>query len=327
MKILVIRFSSIGDIVLTTPVLRCLKQQVANCEVHYATKESYKSLLLNNPYVDKIHLLKKSESDFIDELKLEKFDYIIDLHHNLRTLRIKWALNCKAISFNKNNVLKWLMVQFKKKELLEHVSLRYLKTIEKWAKYDGEGLDYFLSPKDELILQKVPTTFTDYWVYAIGGQFETKKMPLDKMKELLLKIKVPVILIGGPEDDENALELIKNHPNRLSFCGKSTLNESAALVKNAKGVITHDTGFMHIAAAFSKPIVSIWGSTVPSFGMTPFLPQNVKLQSYIHEVTNLSCRPCSKIGFAKCPQNHFNCMRLQNTDLIAKNVADISVNN
>src|SRR4051812_16746459 len=113
MKFLIIRFSSIGDIVLTTPVIRCLKQQVADAEVHYLTKNSFKEIIESNPYVDKLHLLRNDFDGMIDELKKEKFDYIIDLHHNLRTLKVKKALGIPAHSFNKLNLKKWLLTAIK----------------------------------------------------------------------------------------------------------------------------------------------------------------------------------------------------------------------
>lgn len=98
-KFLIIRFSSIGDIVLTTPVIRCLKQQVPGAEVHYLTKSSFLQVVEHNPYIDKIHLLAHSWELMIEELRNENYDYIIDLHHNTKTLRVKSALKKKSFSF------------------------------------------------------------------------------------------------------------------------------------------------------------------------------------------------------------------------------------
>src|SRR5215207_7218609 len=109
MKFLIIRFSSIGDIVLTTPVVRCLKQQVISADVHYLTRKSFRDIIEPNPYVDKTHLLDKDLTPVVEELVAEDFDYVIDLHHNLRSLKVKKALGKKSFSFNKLNVEKWLM--------------------------------------------------------------------------------------------------------------------------------------------------------------------------------------------------------------------------
>ena len=110
MKILVLRFSSIGDIVLTTPVVRALAQQVPDAEVHFATKPGYRGLLEPNPYITKVHCLTGSLGEFVQELKAERFDYIIDLHNNLRTRLVKLQLGVKSSSFDKLNWQKWLLV-------------------------------------------------------------------------------------------------------------------------------------------------------------------------------------------------------------------------
>ena len=93
-------------------------------------------------------------------------------------------------------------------------------------------------------------------------------------------------------------------------CGRYSLHQSASLLRQAAFVVSHDTGLMHIAAAFGQRIYSIWGNTVPEFGMYPFRTEYEAL-----EVPGLPCRPCSKIGFAQCPQGHFRCMRAQNLDV------------
>ena len=113
MKILILRFSSIGDIVLTTPVVRCLRKKFPDAEIHYATKKSFSSILQHNPYITKIHLLDESFMDLVNELKKEKFDYVIDLHHNQRTLLLKLMLGVKSFSFDKLNFEKRLMVNLR----------------------------------------------------------------------------------------------------------------------------------------------------------------------------------------------------------------------
>src|SRR5450432_3091242 len=114
MKFLIIRFSSIGDIVLTSPVIRCLKQQVPDAEIHFLTKQDYRGLVSDNPYVDKVIVLGSSWDLMMHQLQDEQYNYIIDLHHNLRTLRIKKALvTAKHFSFNKLNIQKWLLTAFK----------------------------------------------------------------------------------------------------------------------------------------------------------------------------------------------------------------------
>ena len=313
MKILILRFSSIGDIVLTTPVIRCLKKQLPNAEIHYATKNTFKGILENNPYVDKVHVLSSSTSDLIKDLKQEKFDVVIDLHKNIRTQKIKWALGSTSYSFDKLNIRKWLFVNWKLKVMPEkHIVERYLEAIRELdIQNDNEGLNYFIPKNDVVDLGSLPEAFihTGYVAIAIGAQHSTKRLPEAKLKELIEKISLPVLLLGGKEDAPMG-DLLMNHfsgtKRILNTCGKYNLNQSASLVEQSRYLYTHDTGLMHIAAALKKRIVSIWGNTVPEFGMYPYKTEYITWQ-----VDNLSCRPCSKIGFNACPQKHFKCMNEQ----------------
>ena len=325
MKILVIRFSSIGDIVLTTPVVRVLKTQLDEAEVHYVTKQQYKSIVESNPYIDKVFTLDTDLNELVNQLKQEKYDYIIDLHNNLRTRIVKWKLGVKSFSFRKLNVEKWLLVNMKINKLPSlHIVERYLEAVQSLGvKNDVLGLDYFIPEKDEVPLDWIPVTHRNgYVAYAIGAQHETKKLPVQRMIELCDKINRPIVLLGGKEDYDNA-ETIRKFFERAALsseyeaglkelgkrtiiynaCGLYNLNQSASLLKQAHYVFAHDTGLMHIAAALKKEVYCIWGSTIPSFGMYPYRTKFTVLEN-----TRLSCRPCSKIGFDKCPKGHFNCM-------------------
>ena len=325
-KILILRFSSIGDIVLTTPIARCIKKQIKGVEVHYATKPQFKQLLENNPNIDKIHTLDNSLSELIKQLKKEKFDFIVDLHNNLRTKRIKLGLwNVKSKAFPKLNWEKWLMVNFKINKLPNiHIVDRYFKATKPLGIVnDNEGLDYFIPEKDEIENDWLPNEYRgEYYAFVIGAQFATKRLTTQKIIAKCDQINKPIILIGGPEDaktgkeieaffsrnnqtEENSKKLTELNKKAFVFngCGKFNINQSAFLLKNAKEVHTHDTGMMHIASAFNKDIVSYWGNTIPEFGMYPY-----KTKFTIIENKDLSCRPCSKIGFNKCPKGHFKCV-------------------
>ena len=308
-KILIIRFSSIGDIVLTTPVIRCLKKQL-NVEVHYLTKSSFKGILNNNPYVDKVHTIEKEiSSELIAELKNEKFDFVADLHHNLRTLRLKKALNISSKSFPKYNIQKWLLVNLKIDRMPKmHIVDRYMETVTSLSVVnDAKGLDYFIPNTSKVALSRLPEMQSNGYVgIVIGGQHTTKMMPLLKLIELCDSLSEPIVLLGGPEDKHRGEEIVNAvGVKAFNACGQFKLDESASLVQQANWIITHDTGLMHIAAAFKKRIVSVWGNTVPELGMYPYLPDP---SSKIVQIKGLSCRPCSKIGYSKCPKTHFKCM-------------------
>jgi ADP-heptose:LPS heptosyltransferase len=216
----------------------------------------------------------------------------------------------RSFSFDKLNLQKWLLVKFKKNLMPNvHIVDRYMKTVESLGvKNDNKGLDYFIPEKDEMPLDWLPENFRNgYAVYAIGGQHETKKLPLNKMIELCQTIQLPLVLIGGKEDFEMGEKLISDicspTSNIFNTCGKCSLNQSASIIKNASVIYTHDTGMMHVAAALKKKVISIWGNTVPEFGMYPY-----RTDYEVIEHKGLQCRPCSKIGYDKCPAGHFKCM-------------------
>ena len=310
MKILILRFSSIGDIVLTSPVVRCLKQQLKNSEIHYLTKKSFFSVVENNPNIDKVFSFEKDILEVLPELKKENYDWVIDLHHNLRSIRVKRVLGKPSRSLNKLNIEKWLLVNLKINRLPDkHIVERYFETVAHLGiKNDLKGLDFFIDAKDEVDIFSLPKEFHNGFIaFVIGAKHNTKKIPLEKIISICKKINRPIILIGGKEDFETGEKTTSQISTTFNACGKYNLQQSASLIKQAEKVITHDTGMMHIAAAFQKNIISVWGNTVPEFGMYPYMPGN-EANSTIVEVKNLSCRPCSKIGFEKCPKGHFKCM-------------------
>ena len=324
MKFLILRFSSIGDIVLTTPVIRCLRLQMPEAEIHFLSRQNFRDVLEHNPYINKNIFFKDDVDEVISELKKEKYDYIIDLHHNIRSLRVKRALKTKSFSFNKLNIEKWLIVNLKINRLpQQHIVDRYLETISSFGiKNDGQGLDYFISAKEEKAIEKLPEAFgKNFIAWAIGAHHATKQLPIEKMISIARKIKLPVVILGGKEDINKSNELIKHFQSPVfNGCGIFSINESAAIIKHAQHVLTHDTGMMHIAAAFRKNIISVWGNTIPEFGMSPYLPAAFATNSLIVQVNNLSCRPCSKIGFQKCPKGHFKCMKEINENEIIKHL-------
>lgn len=309
MKILIIRFSSIGDIVLTTPVIRCCKQQLKNSEIHFVTKFSFKSTLEHNPCVDKLITFEKDLKEVLPQLKKENYDFVIDLHNNLRSTRLKLALGKKSSTFKKLNLKKWLAVNLKSKIALPdvHIVQRYLEAAAPLdVKDDDKGLDYFISENDTVDITSIGQNLKNGFVTLVaGGSYYTKKIPFNKLIEICNNSKLPVVLLGGKEDVTLAEQVVSKTKNTFNCCGKFSLNNSAFLILNSSFVISSDTGLMHIAAAYGKKLFSVWGNTIPEFGMYPYKPGE---GSKILEVKDLKCRPCSKLGFSKCPKGHFKCM-------------------
>lgn len=317
-KILVIRFSSIGDIVLVSPVLRCLGQQLPDYEIHVLTRKQNQGLYLRNPYVRKVISYDQKLAEVVDILKSEQYDHIVDLHKNFRSFFIRRKLGKPVSSFPKLNFQKYLLVQFKIRKMPDiHIVDRYFEAVKSLGVMnDHQGLDYFPSSENisfppDFVFQK------GYYAIVIGGKHGTKILPSEKVIEICRLLNLPVVLLGGKEDAERAL-FISNElkTNVYNACGRCSLDESAYFLQHSAAVLTNDTGLMHIAAALHKPIVSVWGNTVPELGMTPYIPGEEE-KSMIIENKSISCRPCSKIGFEKCPKGHFECMRSLSDNEIA----------
>jgi len=304
-KVLIIRYSAIGDIILTTPVARWIKLQL-NAEVHFLTDVKNAQLLSNNIYIDKI--IPSSNSVIRDRSIIVKEEYslIIDLHKSRRSRLTTLFLSVPVISFDKLNVKKWLAVNFKLDSLPnKHLVDRYADSLKPIGIInDGNGLDYFLP---ESI--RVPNLPTLYHVLILGAAHFTKRIPITKCLEVIKESKIPVVLIGGKDVAEMA-QTLANEPNALDFINKLSIDQSAYVLSKAQTIVTGDTGMMHIAAALKKPIVILWGNTTPKFGMYPYYGDNNNID-YISKEVILSCRPCSKIGYKRCPKGHHKCMNDQ----------------
>lgn len=315
---MIIRFSSIGDIVLTTPVVRCLKQQLG-AEIHFLTKKGFRQVVEPNPYIDQVHTIDRTVKEVLPQLKAVGFDYIIDLHRNLRSTQVKLALRIPSHSFNKLNWQKWLMVRFKINRLPSiHIVDRYLATaLPLGIKNDGQGLDYFIPEADEVDPTTIlPTKAGGYIAFVIGAAHATKRLPESKIISICQGISQPVILLGGPGEKEVGQSIaVAAGDHVINTCGSLRLHQSASVVRQAEKVISHDTGLMHVAAAFQKEIISIWGNTIPEFGMYPYYGDQPN-RNRTQQVPDLSCRPCSKIGYQACPKGHFRCMMEQEEKIL-----------
>lgn len=290
-NILVIRFSSIGDIVLCSPVVRHLKQN--GHQVTMITKPSFKALWKNNPNVDELIVADQITPEVISELKEKAFDVVVDLHNNSRSNKIKRGLGIKAYTIKKSNVNKALLVWLKSKSFASsHIVDRYLDTItELVERKDSLGLDFFEDEPTEKVESYLNKS---YAVYVIGGQHQGKMMSVNRMIELCKQVQVPLYLLGGPDDKASGEQIEKASGNDkvVNLAGALSLMDSVNLLKQAKFVISHDTGLMHIASAFKKNIISLWGATTPELGFAPYKPG---VNSVIIEQPHW-LRPTSKLG-------------------------------
>ena len=321
-KILIVRLSSIGDIVLTFPVVAAIKSYFPACQIDYVTKKQFAALLEACPGINQAFYFDNSLAQLRQQLDFKHYDAVFDLHHNLRTRLLLFASAAPVYRFPKNNFQKWLLTKFKvRSKQRQHVVERYLSPLQEFV-HDWEPLNasfqYNIPITAQFDIEKrfsvKPKT---YIAIAIGAQFATKRMPTDLLIQLIGQMRQPIVLLGGKEDLQTAELILENcRQNELvSAVGQTNIHESAWLVQNAKALLTHDTGLMHIGASFELPIHVIWGNTTRDFGMYPYRLEQEDV--YHYEVANLACRPCSKIGHQQCPKGHFDCMRKQDLQQIA----------
>ncbi len=311
-RFLFLRLSSMGDVILTTPLLKALRQKYPQAEIHYLTRSAYAEILAHNPYLTALHTWPPSEA-----LLRMRWDGVIDLHKNLRTWRLRWRLHYKRwTTFPKENFRKWLSVRLKKPMPVAHIVRRYGEALRPWGIEPlklGPLEVYVPEPCRKRVRSEMYNIHSGPWLaFGLGGTYATKKWPTLYKLSLLRRLGWPAVLLGGPAEAEEAAFLAERIEGPvLVAAGRYTLLETASAIAEANLVLTHDTGTAHLAAAFQKPTVVLWGNTVPSFGMTPWQTPHLNL-----EVPGLSCRPCSKLGFTRCPHRHHNCLRALTPDFV-----------
>lgn len=267
-KILVIRFSSIGDIVLTSALVRCLKQQIPHVELHYLTKERFAELIRFNPNVDRLYTFDDNWSDLVESLRYEKYDAVIDLHQSLRSLRLVRQLKRKTFVVKKYSFQKTLYARVGWNFLPEnHAVDRMFEAVKRLEiNNDGKGLEFFPIP-NTILPDNLPQK---YVAIAVGAAHDGKRAPAKVHIEIIKRLQVPVVLIGGTEDELLAGEIESAIPV-VNLAGKLKVSQSAMVIERSSVLITNDTGMMHIGAAYKKPIISLWGQTTPLFGLYPYM--------------------------------------------------------
>jgi len=312
-KILVIRFSAIGDVLLTFPILQGLKNKYPEAEIHVLTKKEQAQLFDLLPFHVHQWVFSGNLIATARSIRRHKFDRVIDLHNNLRTLLLQ-VLSAKSHwqRVRKYNVLKWRITTFKKKNLIvPHIVTRYAKAAE---------VEEYLTPLAlQLPKENVPDLPENYIAWVVGAKSKTKQFPLEKIRETIAACDLPVVILGGKEEMPFGETLELEFAHVINKAGKTTIQEAAGILAWAKAVVTNDTGLMHLASFFNKPMLAIWGNTMPAFGMYAYQTEKV-----IHaQVSDLSCRPCSKIGYKECPKGHFRCMLQHNTTELAQHIKNL----
>jgi ADP-heptose:LPS heptosyltransferase len=302
-KILVIRFSSLGDIILSFPLLKKLKEKFTKAEVHFLTKKNFEEIVLMNPDIDKIILQDESLSDLRNKIKKEEYDLIIDIHKNFRSIFVSLFNGKKIVRYKKENFKKFLLVKFKINLFKNVVPVykKYLLTIKDYL-YDTN----YEFTKTEIKFNKKRIIEDNYIVISPTSRHFTKTYPRSKfVKYVNSLIGKKIVLVGNSSDND---KMICNYieskcENVLNLCGNLSIQELVNVLYNSEYVICNDSAILHLAEAVRKRVVAIFGSTVREFGFFPQLKDSIVLEN-----KNLKCRPCTHIGRESCPLEHFKCM-------------------
>lgn len=297
---------------LTVPVLRCLRTQLPFAEIHYLVKKQYASLLQACPYIDQTVEFDGKLWQLIKRLRKEKYDFIADLHGSLRSWIVRNALiTTPSAVYPKHRFKRALLVHLKAGwVVLPHVVDRYFEAVAPLGiKNDKRGLEYFIPAEEHVDPARWGLTAGEYICVVVGAAHKTKEIPVEILAPALNMAGLPVALIGGRSDRSRAAALIQLlKVPAVNLCGMLTLNNSASIIEQSAVVVGGDTGMVHIAVALGKPVVQVWGSTVPELGMYPYVAGRL-IPVRMLEVKWLGCRPCSHLGKKKCPKGHFLCMR------------------
>ena len=316
-RFLIIRLSSIGDILLTTPFIRSLRQKFNDAEIDYLVKDEHYELLEHNPYLDDIHLFKAADG-FKEVRKWRRFirqkgySEIFDLHRNFRSILMTGAMRGVQVRrVNKRLLKRFLLIKFgiNLYNKITPLSERYLETAsDHGIRDDGKGLD-LISNENIDIFNGEKSSYRYKIAMAPGAGYYTKRWPIEYFAELgdnlIENADAQIILVGSAEDKPAADEIKRRMKYEVkNLTGEYTIPETAAIFKSVDTVITNDSGLMHVAVSQDVPLVSFFGSTTKELG---FFPYNDN--SKVLEVDGLKCRPCTHIGRERCPLDHFKCMK------------------
>ncbi len=341
-KILIIRFSSIGDVVLTTPLLRVLHTTFQFSMIDFVVKKEYAELVRNEKNLNRIyefdpksgfsgmHKLRK-------QLQSEQYDLIVDIHNSLRSRYLRWMLGSgDVVVVSKRIFARTMLVRFKKNFYGNIVSVadRYIEPLQKYGiQNDGEGLELYISVGIRAqAFAKMNKLGIHLYGMMIGfcpsAKHATKCWPQERFAELGIRLAnkygAKILLFGAAADKDrcaaiaNAINDRSRNGKAVDLSGELSLLESAIAMEACNLVVTNDSGLMHVASAMKKKVIAIFGPTVREFGFFPVGKEQIVL-----ERNGLYCRPCTHIGGKICPEKHFRCMNEIHVDEVAEAVNQI----
>jgi ADP-heptose:LPS heptosyltransferase len=320
-RILIIRLSSLGDVLLTTPLLRIIKKKNPTIKIDFLIKNEFAEALQNNPNLDEIFIYKNQKNDkqiLLNSFSEKKYELVIDLQNNLRSREITRNFHCKVLLFKKNSLKKFLLVKFKINLLkfTPQIPARYAEA-SGLVGLDNDGLDFYTENIPSSQLKKD----VRYIGFCPGAKHFTKRWPKEYFIELGKRLEADsykIVLFGGPDEVELCNEIQNSLRNALNLCN-TTLSQVGTDMKMCDVIYTNDSGLMHLASAVKVPVIAFFGSTVKEFGFYPYKTINIVLEN-----KNLTCRPCTHIGRKSCPKIHFKCMLEIKPELAFSSLTKIS---
>lgn len=322
-KILIIRLSSLGDLLLTTPLIRSIINKYPHLEIDFITRYEFSDALKYNPNLSNLFSYNKNGENkkLFEDLIGRNYDLIIDLQNNNRSAGIVQSLSRPVAKFHKPNVKKFLLVNFKINMFKQLLSIpeRYADAVKE-VELDDEGLELFVPDKIKSRISKDKR----HVGFCPGSKHFTKMWPEQYFIDLGNKLKAEgkkIILFGGKDDKKICTNISSQIKDSIDLSGEDDLLQIAADMKNCEYIICNDSGLMHTACAADIPVVVLFGSTVIEFGFFPY-----KAQSLVLENNSLSCRPCSHIGKKSCPKKHFKCMKDLSPSFVHEKLKNFTIN-
>lgn len=329
-----VRLSSIGDIILTTPLLRSLRTSYPEAHIAFLIKKPFAELLSTSSYIDELITFDKKEGfaglkKIKQYLRRQHFDLYLDIHNNWRSRYLRVGLNAGKITTYRKYILKrTLLIWFKinlYKEIIP-VYRRYFDSVRHLGlHYDGRGTDIqvpaAVHDKVKGLLINAGYTFTmPLVILSPGATYYNKRWKsggfVETARYLIQHRSVFVVVHGGKDDILRCQEIaLSIGSHAVSMAGQLSLAESAALLRLSKLVIANDSGLLHLAQSQKTPVVGIYGATTRELGYFPMDQDSSVIE------TRLSCRPCTHNGLNKCPKKHFRCMH----DISVNQVAEAAL--
>ena len=334
-KILIIRFSSLGDVLLATPLIRVLRTAYPHAQIDFLVKSGYADVLRTNPYLSSVIELTTAGYANVRTVKhhirTSRYDLILDIHNSLRSRYMRSFSHAKTIRVVRKRALaRFFLVRFKWNFYRDDISVadRYLETVHSYGlRNDGKGLDVFI-PETVVTSSTVQNYDSDDKEILIVGivptaRHFTKRWPAERFIDLGMRCatsrKTRLLIFGSSEEEEyckNIAQAINAQSSSVvaeNLAGKLTLLETAAIFDRCSAIVTNDTGLMHLAAARKGKVVAIFGSTVRELGFFPYGTDAIVVENH-----GLSCRPCTSNGLPECPRGHFQCMKgIETKEVIA----------